>query len=99
MGDPERAALRSAARVLVRVASRPPPHMCRTPQGLKEWDEVEVRLRGIVALVKGWEAVGNGHAQRPEERLAGEDEEEEAEDARERRVFVAALRDGYVLCQ
>ena len=87
-------------RVLVRVAARPPPHMCRTPHGLKEWEEVEVRLRGVVALVKSWESSGNGKASsRPEERLAGEaEEEEEEEEAKERRVFVSALRDGYVLC-
>ena len=91
-------------RVLVRVAARPPPHMCRTPHGLKEWEEVEVRLRGVVALVKSWESSGNGSSgngkasSRPEERLAGEAEEEEEEEAKERRVFVSALRDGYVLC-
>ena len=69
-------------RVLVRVAARPPPHMCRTPHGLKEWEEVEVRLRGVVALVKSWESSGNVNgngkaSSRPEERLAGEAEEEE----------------------
>lgn len=85
-----RAVLRTAIGMIAREAGgRPPAHMCRTDQGLRDWEEVEVRVKELVWEEKVWRGKGG--------KDDGLKEEESAQ--RERRIFVEALRDGYVLCQ
>lgn len=69
-------------------SSKLPLHMSRTEQGIKDWDEVEVRMRVLVRLERVW---GRSAHSSPGASTSGED--------RERKIFVDALRDGYVLCQ
>lgn len=69
-------------------SSKLPLHMSRTEQGIKDWDEVEVRMRVLVRLERVW---GRSAHSSPGTSTSGED--------RERKIFVDALRDGYVLCQ
>ncbi|KAF8202163.1 hypothetical protein BJ912DRAFT_431025 [Pholiota molesta] len=85
-----RAVLRTAIGMIAREADGgPPAHMCRTDQGLRDWEEVEVRVRALMREEKAWRG--------KEGKDDGLKEEESA--LRERRIFVEALRDGYVLCQ
>jgi len=62
--------------------------MSRTEQGIKDWDAVEVRMRALVRLERVW---GRSAHSSPGTSTSGEE--------RERKIFVDALRDGYVLCQ
>ncbi|KAF9482546.1 hypothetical protein BDN70DRAFT_874898 [Pholiota conissans] len=63
--------------------------MCRTEQGLRDWEEVEVRVKELIKEEKVWRNKGSKGG-------TGRDDESEE---RERRIFIEALRDGYVLCQ
>jgi hypothetical protein len=69
-------------------SGRPPLHMSRTEQGIKDWEEVELRVRVLVRLERVW---GRSAHNSPGTSTSGEE--------RERKTFVDALRDGYVLCQ
>lgn len=100
-----RAVLRCAVRMLVRAVQRPPPHMCRTAQGLRDWDEVEARVRGLGGLARAWD-LGKGKEEgcKGRERRVGREgeggrEEGQSEEGWERRCFWEAVGDGYVLCQ
>lgn len=74
--------------------------MCRTEQGIKDWEEVESRTKGLVRLERVWMtrpttvAVRRGSVDGAA--IAGNSTGGEE---KERRMFCEALRDGYVLCQ
>ncbi|TFK53421.1 hypothetical protein OE88DRAFT_1655548 [Heliocybe sulcata] len=97
--NPEhRELIRTASSLLCKEMARPPVHHNKSVSG-KEWEEVEVRLRALARLERVW---GKSGAQASQSSLfspmsssglstSGEE--------RERRLFIEALRDGYVLCQ
>jgi hypothetical protein len=68
-------------------SSKPPLHMSRTEQGIKDWDEVEVRMRVLVRLERVW---GRSAHSSPGASTSGEE--------RERKIFVRpdAREDGFV---
>ncbi|EJD47951.1 hypothetical protein AURDEDRAFT_102129, partial [Auricularia subglabra TFB-10046 SS5] len=89
--SPHRELVRTASAHLAKEFARRPPHFA-----VAVWQEVEVRLRALFRLERIWgrggggassSGVGSGSAG-----LGGGEE-------RERRIFLEALRDGYVLCQ
>ena len=82
--------IRTATSMICREvsSSKPPLHMSRTEQGIKDWEEVELRMRALVRLERVW---GRSAHNSPGTSSSGEE--------RERKIFVDALRDGYVLCQ
>ena len=67
-------------------SSRPPLHVNRTEQGIKDWDKLEPRMRALVKMERVWSAHSSPGTSAPAEE-------------RERKIFVDTLRDGYVLCQ
>ena len=69
-------------------SSKPPLHMNRTKQGIKDWDEMKLRMRALVEMERVW--AGGAHSS-PGTSAPGEEQE--------RKIFVDTLRDGYVLCQ
>ncbi|KAH9479372.1 Cytokinesis protein sepH [Psilocybe cubensis] len=88
--------IRTATTLICKQVQKPPHHMCRTEQGIRDWEEVEVRTRNLVRLEKGWAKGVASTARRSSvdvtsSGLSGED--------KERKLFCEALRDGYVLCQ
>ncbi|KAK6992189.1 cell division control protein [Favolaschia claudopus] len=87
--NPEhRELIRTATSMLCKEVVKPPVHMSRTEAGLKDWEEVEVRVRALARLERIWGKSGIGGSS---SNLTLED--------RERRLFTEALRDGFVLCQ
>jgi hypothetical protein len=66
------------------LISKPPPHMSRTEQGIKDWEDVERRMSALGRMEKNWGRTSGTSS-------SGEE--------RERKAFVEALKDGYVLCQ
>lgn len=98
--NPEhRELIRSATAFLCREMLKPPAQIGKSGLEPKDWEEVEVRLRGLARVERIWtrsgavasssqvnvSALGNGVASGSEEK--------------ERRLFGEALRDGFVLCQ
>ncbi|TFK83688.1 Pkinase-domain-containing protein [Polyporus arcularius HHB13444] len=98
--NPEhRELIRSATSFLCKEMLKPPSQVNKASLDPKEWEEVEARLRPLARLERIWArsgamastsqvnvaGLGNGVASGSEEK--------------ERRLFVEALRDGYVLCQ
>lgn len=79
--------------MLCKEIIKPPPHMMKSEQGIKDWEEVEYRTRSLVRLERIWGRSGpvNGSSAGSPHTAAGEE--------RERRTFCEALRDGFVLCQ
>jgi len=53
-------------------SSKPPLHMSRTEQGIKDWDEVEVRMRVLVKLERVW---GRSAHSSPGASTSGEEQE------------------------
>ncbi|KAJ7483233.1 hypothetical protein FB451DRAFT_949623, partial [Mycena latifolia] len=89
--------IRTATSMLCKEVVKPPVHMSRTEAGLKDWDEVEVRVRALARLERIWGKSGIGSSSNltlgtPAGVSVGGEE-------RERRLFAEALRDGFVLCQ
>ncbi|KAJ6545394.1 hypothetical protein B0H19DRAFT_874974, partial [Mycena capillaripes] len=90
--------IRTATSMLCKEVAKPPLHMSRTEAGLKDWEEVEMRVRGLARLERSWERSGIGGSlsnlalSTPAGVSVGGEE-------RERRLFTEALRDGFVLCQ
>lgn len=84
--------------MLCKEVVKPPVHMSRTEAGLKDWDEVEMRVRALARLERIWGKSGIGGSSSnltlgaPAGVSVGGEE-------RERRLFTEALRDGFVLCQ
>jgi hypothetical protein len=88
-----REALRAATSILCREMLRPGQS---TGLGIRESEEVEVRMRALARLERVWGKSGastNGSATQVGVNVSTAGEE------RERRLFTEALRDGYVLCQ
>ncbi|KAJ6518809.1 Pkinase-domain-containing protein [Mycena sanguinolenta] len=90
--------IRTATSMLCKEVVKPPAHMSRTEAGLKDWDEVEMRVRALARLERIWGKSGIGGSSSnitlgtpAGVSVGGED--------RERRLFTEALRDGFVLCQ
>ncbi|KIM44724.1 hypothetical protein M413DRAFT_25159 [Hebeloma cylindrosporum] len=83
--DRTRDLIRTATSMICREVSctKPPLHMSRTEQGIKDWDEVELRMRALVRLERVW-----GRSAHASPGTSGSGEE------RERKIFVDALRDG-----
>ncbi|KAF7356594.1 Cell division control protein [Mycena venus] len=90
--------IRTATSMLCKEVVKPPLHMSRTEAGLKDWEEVEVRVRALARLERIWGKSGVGGSSSnltlgaPAGISVGGEE-------RERRLFTEALRDGFVLCQ
>ncbi|KAF7370599.1 Cell division control protein [Mycena sanguinolenta] len=90
--------IRTATSMLCKEVVKPPAHMTRTEAGLKDWEEVEVRVRALARLERIWGKSGIGGSSSnitlgaPAGVSVGGEE-------RERRLFTEALRDGFVLCQ
>jgi hypothetical protein len=84
--------------MLCKEVVKPPLHMSRTEAGLKDWEEVEMRVRALARLERIWGKSGIGGSSSnltlstPAGVSVGGEE-------RERRLFTEALRDGFVLCQ
>ncbi|KAJ7765490.1 STE/STE11/cdc15 protein kinase [Mycena maculata] len=105
--NPEhRDVIRTATSLLCREVRKPPAHMSRSEGGMRDWGEVEVRVRALVRLERIWGRSGSGASvsnvtltlNSPNTptmpvgvNVGGEE--------RERRLFAEALRDGFVLCQ
>jgi hypothetical protein len=88
-----REALRAATSLLCKEMLRPGQS---TGLGIRESEEVEVRMRALARLERVWGKSGastNGSATQVGVNVSTAGEE------RERRLFTEALRDGYVLCQ
>ncbi|KAJ6581497.1 hypothetical protein B0H19DRAFT_927936 [Mycena capillaripes] len=90
--------IRTATSMLCKEVVKPPLHMSRTDAGLKDWEEVEMRVRALARLERIWGRSGIGGSSSNITlgtpggvSVGGED--------RERRLFTEALRDGFVLCQ
>ncbi|KAF8189096.1 hypothetical protein K438DRAFT_1676847 [Mycena galopus ATCC 62051] len=77
--------IRTATSMLCKEIVKPPAHTSRTEAGLKDWEEVEVRVHALARLERIW---GKGGIRGS---VGGEE--------REQRLFTEALRDGFVLCQ
>ena len=89
--------------------------MARTEQGLRDWEEVEVRVRGLVRLERIWGRSGGRFGGSSSNVGAGTMSNFSATnlsssnltsgggstggEEREKRLFCEALKDGYVLCQ
>ncbi|KAJ7612495.1 Pkinase-domain-containing protein [Mycena polygramma] len=90
--------IRTATSMLCKEVVKPPVHMSRTEAGLKDWEEVEMRVRALSRLERIWGKSGIGGSSSnltlgaPAGVSVGGEE-------RERRLFTEALRDGFVLCQ
>ncbi|KAJ7446686.1 Pkinase-domain-containing protein [Mycena latifolia] len=89
--------IRTATSMLCKEVVKPPVHMSRTEAGLRDWDEVEVRVRALARLERIWGKSGIGSSSNltlgtPAGVSVGGEE-------RERRLFTEALKDGFVLCQ
>jgi hypothetical protein len=87
--------IRTATSMLCKEVIKPPPHMMKSEQGIKDWEEVEYRTRSLARLERIWgrSGVANGSAAGTAQPVSSAGEE------RERRTFSEALRDGFVLCQ
>ncbi|KAJ7224296.1 STE/STE11/cdc15 protein kinase [Mycena pura] len=91
----QRDLIRTATSLLCKEIVKPPVHVPRT--GLKDWEEVEVRIRALARLERIWGRSGVGSSSNLNLNtssgisVGGEE--------RERRLFTEALRDGFVLCQ
>ncbi len=96
-----REAVRVATAILCREMSRPGQN---TGLGIRESEEVEVRMRALARLERVWGKSGasaNGSVTQLGTTGSGiiSGSASTAGEERERRLFTEALRDGYVLCQ
>ncbi|KAF8630155.1 hypothetical protein AX15_003105 [Amanita polypyramis BW_CC] len=86
--------IRTATSMLCREMIRRPPHMSKTESGMREWEEVERRMRALTRLERVWGKSGTTGQGSPTGSILSPSGEE-----RERRLFGEALKDGFVLCQ
>jgi len=93
--------IRLASSLLCKETLKPPPHMSRTEAGLRDWEEVEVRMRSLARLERIWGKSGAASASTAS--ISGPGTTSSGISAggeeRERKLFCEALRDGFVLCQ
>ncbi|KIY62610.1 hypothetical protein CYLTODRAFT_169858 [Cylindrobasidium torrendii FP15055 ss-10] len=98
--NPEhRELVRQATTMLCKEVGKPPVHAGRTEAGIKEWEEVELRMRALSRLERVWgksqgASSSNVNLSNPNGNTLSAGGEE-----RERKLFWEALRDGFVLCQ
>lgn len=99
--NPEyREILRTAVSLICKEALKPPSHMINTESGLRDWEEVEVRMRALARLERIWSKSGNsGFSNNVSTAALSSSGLSASGEERERRLFSDALRDGYVLCQ
>ncbi|CAK5267814.1 unnamed protein product [Mycena citricolor] len=90
--------IRTATSMLCKEVIKPPPHMARTDAGMRDWQEVEVRVRALSRLERIWGKSGVGGSS-SNITLGTPSGISVAGEERERRLFTEALRDGFVLCQ
>lgn len=101
--NPEyREQIRAASSYLCKEMLKPPSKLSDSSLQPREWEEVEMRMRGLARLERVWGKSGGGMGSSSQlssiggmssSGLSASGEE------RERRLFTEALRDGYVLCQ
>jgi hypothetical protein len=97
-----REAVRAATALLCKEMLRPGQS---TGLGIRESEEVEVRMRALARLERVWGKSGastNGSVTQlcaTESGIVGGTAVSTSGEERERRLFSEALRDGYVLCQ
>ena len=102
MSNPmHREAVRAATALLCKEMLRPGQS---TGLGIRESEEVEVRMRALARLERVWGKSGatNGSVTQlctTESGIVGGTSVSTSGEERERRLFSEALRDGYVLCQ
>lgn len=100
--NPEnREQLRKATSMLCKEMVRPPPHMSKSEQASRDWEEVEMRLHPLSRLERVWGMSSISSASNLNVSTSGMGSSglSAAGEERERRVFCEALRDGFVLCQ
>ncbi|KAF9454333.1 hypothetical protein P691DRAFT_809889 [Macrolepiota fuliginosa MF-IS2] len=97
----QREQLRKAASMLCKEMVKPPPHMSKSEQASRNWDEVERRLHPLSRLERIWGMSSISSASNLNLSTSGMSSSglSAAGEERERRVFCEALRDGFVLCQ
>lgn len=93
--------LRKAASMVCKEMVRPPPHMNKSEQAARDWEEVERRLHPLSRLERIWGMSSISSASNLNMSTSGMSSSgfSAAGEERERRVFCDALRDGFVLCQ
>jgi hypothetical protein len=92
-----REALRAATSLLCKEMLRPGQS---TGLGIRESEEVEIRMRSLARLVRVWGNIGaSANGLVTQLGVARSGTAASASEERERRLFSEALRDGYVLCQ
>lgn len=96
----QRELIRSATSILCKELRKAPPHLSGSHNGLREWEEVEVRMQPLVRLERIWGKSGGTHGS---SQLSvggvGSGGLSTGGEERERRMFCEAMRDGFVLCQ
>ncbi|KAI0953922.1 hypothetical protein AcV7_007316 [Taiwanofungus camphoratus] len=101
--NPEcRELIRSASTFLCREMLKPPSQLKQSSLDPKEWEEVEVRMRGLARLERVWGKSGIGMSSSSQLSSAGglsSSGLSAGGEEREKRLFCEAMRDGYVLCQ
>ncbi|KAF5383862.1 hypothetical protein D9615_003632 [Tricholomella constricta] len=92
--------IRTASSMLCKEIIKIPPHMTRSESGVKDWEEVEVRVRALSRAERVWGKSGGiaGGSSSNLTSPGGSGMSISAEE-RERRLFGDSLRDGFVLCQ
>jgi hypothetical protein len=93
-------AMRTATSVLCKEMLQPGQS---TDLGIRELEEIEMRMRALARLERRWEESGDSTSGSSTQLSASEigmgASAGTAGEERERKVFTQALRDGYVLCQ
>ena len=103
--NPEnRELVRRATSLLCKEIIKPPAHMSRTESGMRDWEEVEIRMRSLVRLERIWQKTPvspSAASSTSNVNIAGLSSSSGSisGEERERKLFSEALRDGFVLCQ
>jgi hypothetical protein len=91
--------IRAATSMLCKEVVKPPVHMSRTEAGLRDWEEVEARMRALARLERIWGRSGVGRSSSNLTLGTPVGVGSSSGEERERKLFSEALRDGFVLCQ
>ncbi|CCM01816.1 uncharacterized protein FIBRA_03884 [Fibroporia radiculosa] len=93
--------IRSASSYLCKEMLKPPSQLNKSSLQPREWEEVEVRMRGLARLERVWGKSGAGMGSSSQLSSVGVTSSglSAGGEEREKRFFGDALRDGYVLCQ
>ncbi|KAG5654371.1 hypothetical protein H0H81_003829 [Sphagnurus paluster] len=99
--NPEyRELIRTASTLLCKEVVKVPSHMSKSEAGVKDWEEVEVRVRALSRAERIWGksgAIASGSSSNLN--TSGAIGLSASAEERERKLFGDALRDGFVLCQ